>query len=138
VMNTTFDPRTAALLAQRALSIQSSAAELAGLGEYDPVLAGECGVEVCSLEARTILSSGAPRRVAASAQEAAQTGRPAMIVTADLEALSRLEGVVALGSSRIGFHLASLDAAAAQEPTARLGNLVGLASGAIGLIRSFF
>jgi hypothetical protein len=137
-MLTTFDPRTASLLAERAYSIQVSAAELAGLGEHDPGLAGDAGVEICALEARVLLASGAPERVRGAAQEAARVGRPAQISASDLEALSRLEAVVAMGSSRIGLRLASMDAEAAQVPAVSMGNMVGLATGAIGFIRSFF
>lgn len=137
-MRTTFDPKTAALVADRALALQGAGAELASLGEQDPDLAGECGVEICALEARTIIASGAPSRVAAMAGEAARSGKPASILTSDLDAVSRLEGVLSLGSSRIGIKLASLDAQAAQEPTARIGNLMGLATGAVGLFKTFF
>lgn len=137
-MRTTFDPRSAALLAERASRIQGSGAELAALGEVDPDLAGECGVEICSLEARTILASGAPSRVVAMAGEAARSGRPTAIETSDIEAMSRLEQVVALGSSRISLKLAALEAQAAQEPTARMGSLMGLATGAVGLFKTFF
>lgn len=136
-MNTTFDPQTAALLAERAVTLQGSAAELAAFGEHDPGMAGECGVEICSLEARTILSGGAPGRVAALASESARAGRAASIPQSDIEALSRLEAVVALGSSRIGLRMAALDAQEAQGPAATAGSLIGLATGAIGFIRSF-
>jgi hypothetical protein len=137
-MKTTFDPRTAAVLAERAVAIQGASAELASLGEFDPGLAGECGVEVCSLEARTILAGGAAGRVAQIAAEAAQKGQSAVIATSDLEALSRLEAVTVLGSSRIGLKLAALDAEAAEEPKARIGSLMGLATGAVGLFKTFF
>lgn len=137
-MNTIFDPRTAALLAERVGALHGAATELASLGEHDPGLAGECGVEVCALEARTILSGGAAQRIAVLSAEAARAGRPVSIGTVDLEAVSRLEAVVSLGSSRIGLRLASLDAAASQEPIAKWGGLIGLASGAVGLIRSLF
>lgn len=137
-MRTTFDPGTARVLSERAYAIQVSASELAGLGEHDPALAGECGVEVCSLEARTILMSGAPDRVRQAATQAAQSGRNAEIQTSDLEALSRLEAVVAMGSSRINLKMAAMDAEAAQAPAASLGSLMGLATGAIGFVRSFF
>lgn len=137
-MRTTFDPRTAALLAERATAIQGAALELAALGEVDPGLAGECGVEVCSLEARTILSGGGPSRVIQMAAEAAQRGQLVSIPTVDLEALSRLEAVTALGSSRITLKLAALDAAAAEGPKATIQSLMGLASGAVGLWKTFF
>lgn len=135
---TTFDPRSASILAERSAFIEGSGAVLAALGEADPGLAGECGVEVCSLEARTILATGAPGRVAALAGEAARTGKPVAVSPGDLESLSRLEAVVALGSSRIQLKLAALEAEAAQEPRAQLGSLIGLATGAVGLWKAFF
>ena len=137
-MRTTFDPRSAALLAKHAARIQGSGHELAALGEADPELAGDCGVEICSLEARTILASGAPARVVAMAGEAARRGQPTSIETADMEAVSRLEQVVSLGSSRIALKLSALEAQAAQEPTVRMGSLMGLATGAVGLFKTFF
>jgi hypothetical protein len=133
-VNITFDPRSAALLGHRAQALQISGAELGALGEHDPELAGECGVEICSLEARTILSAGAPARVQAISQEAARANRPAVVSARDVDALSRLEAVVAMGSSRIALKLAAMDAAAAQEPAARLGNIVTLATSAAGAI----
>lgn len=137
-MKTNFDPASAARLAERAEAIQASAQELAALGERDPGLAGACGVEVCALEARTILFSGAPARVAKSAAQAAGMGQIASIEISDMQALSRLEAVVSLGSSRIDLKMASMDAEAAQHPTAMLGSALGLASTAFGLFKSFF
>jgi hypothetical protein len=135
-VNLTLNPGTAAQLAEKTGQLIGAGRELASFGEEDPSLAGECGVEICSLEARTILSGGAPYRVASLSGEAARQRRPVTIATQDLEAVSRLEAVVAMGSSRIGLKLASLDASASAEPMARLGSMIGLATGAAGFIRS--
>lgn len=135
-MNLLLDPRSAALLAQKTAHLIVAGRELSSFGEEDPTLAGEVGVEICSLEARTILSSGAPFRVAQLAGEAARARRQMTVSSQDLETLSRLEAVVSMGSSRINQKLAAMDASAAQEPMAKLGSLIGLATGAAGFIRS--
>lgn len=136
-MNLSFGPDSARELAQRTRYLIGSGRELSLFGEQDPVLAGECGVEICSLEARTILNGGAPFRVVARAEEGIRAGRPITISMADLDAVSRLEAVVSMGSSRIDHKMAALDAAIAQQPAASLGSMVSLATGAIGLIKTF-
>lgn len=135
-MNLNLNPGIAAQLAEKTSQLIGAGRALSAFGEEDPELAGECGVEICSLEARTILASGAPYRVAQVASEAAAMRRPAAVSSLDLEQVSRLEAVVAMGSARIDLKMASLDASASQEPMARLGSMIGLATGAAGLIRS--
>lgn len=135
-MNLLLDPGTAAKLAEKTAHLIMAGRALSAFGEEDPALAGECGVEISSLEARTILSSGAPFRVAQLAAEAARARRQVTVSSQDLETLSRLEAVVAMGSSKIGLKMAALDASASQEPMAKLGSLIGLATGAAGFIRS--
>lgn len=137
-MNLLIEPRDAAKLAERTIAVVRSAQELSGFGETDPELAGECGVEICSLEARTILAGATPRRVIESAMNGARSGRPVGISISDLETVSRLEQVVSLGASRIHLRLASVDAEEAQAPLAQLGSLIGLATGAAGLLRGIF
>jgi hypothetical protein len=134
-VNLLLDPGSAARLAEKTAQLIVAGRELSAFGEEDPTLAGECGVEICSLEARTILSSGAPFRVAQLAGEAARARRQVTVSSGDLETLSRLEAVVAMGSSRIGLKLATLDASASQEPMAKLGSLIGLATGVAGFVR---
>ena len=135
-MNLPLRPDQAAILMDRTVRLAGSARELALFGETDPFLAGECGVEVCALEARMLLSSGAVDRVARAATEAMGTGRETSVSADDLESLSRLEGAVALGSSKIGLKLASMDAEASQAPIQKITNLLSLAGGAYGFIRS--
>lgn len=136
-MNLNLDPVMAGRLAEKTAYLIGAARELSAFDEEDPVMAGECGVEVCALEARTILSGGVPYRVLDKAHEAGHTGRPYMVPVSDLEMLSRLEAVVAMGSSRISNKIAALDSAIAQEPAGTIGSMIGIATGAIGLIKSF-
>lgn len=135
-MNLPLEPDQAVMLVDRVVRLAGSARELAMFGESDPYLASECGVEVGALEARMILSSGAVDRVARSAAQTAQSGLRGSIAADDLEAVSRLEGVVALGSSKIALKMATMDAEASQAPISKITNLIGLAGGAYGLIRS--
>ena len=102
----TLSPQQAQFLYQQIGRIATAAQELGQFGETEPDLAGACGVEVCSLEARTILAGGYLQRLAAAAAESVRSGRPATVAAEDLEAASRLEGAVALGSSRIGNKMA--------------------------------
>jgi hypothetical protein len=135
-VNLTLDPGTAAQLAEKTAQLIGAGRVLSEFGEEDPSLAGDCGVEICSLEARTILSGGAPYRVASLAAESMRMRRPVTLSSQDLEAVSRLEAVVAMGSSRIGLKLATLDASSSQEPMARLGSIIGLVTGAAGFIKT--
>lgn len=137
-MQVNFDVRGAALLAERSATLGHAAKELAAFGDMDPQMAAECGVEIASLEARTILLSGAIGRVATLAGNAARSRQPVSLSVSDVETVSRLEAVVALGSSRIALKMAALDAEASQAPAAQLGNLMGLATGAIGLYKAIF
>lgn len=135
-MNLALEPDQAVMLVDRVVRLAGSAREFAMFGESDPFLASECGVEVGALEARMILSSGAIDRVAQAAAKTAQSGLRGSISADDLEAISRLEGVIALGSSKISLKMASMDAEASQGPISKITNLLGLAGGAYGFIRS--
>lgn len=137
-MQVNFDARGALLMAKRSSSLARAASELAAFGDMDPQMASDCGVEIASLEARTILLSGAPARVATLAAAASRSNQPLSLSVTDVESISRLEAVVALGSSRIALKMAALDAEASQAPAAQLGNLMGLATGAIGLYKAIF
>lgn len=137
-MNIQLGPSEAARLGQRALELSGAAQELCRFADQDPGLAGDCGVEVNAVEARTLILSGAPGRLAAGAREAARSGRPVQVAAGDLEQLSRLDGVISLASSRIALKRAAMEAAEGQEGINRLGSVIGIATGAIGLVRSFF
>lgn len=137
-MNLVVTPEQAQLLSAQVERIAMAASELGRFGETEPDLAGSCGVEVCSLEARTLLSGGYLQRIAAAAADAVRNRRPAILAAEDMEGLARLEGAVALGSSRIGMKMAALEAESSQEGIAKFGGLLGLATGAVGLYKSIF
>jgi hypothetical protein len=134
----TFGPQDSWILAERAGRLSMGARELAAFVDSEPGLAAECGVEVGALEARSILAGGAPARVAARATETARTGRSVPVPQVDMEALSRLEVVLAQSAMRIGTGIATLDAAQARSESGmeRLGSIIGLAGAAVGLARS--
>jgi hypothetical protein len=140
----TLSPREAAVLSEVSERAVKGAWELSRFRETDPGLAGACGIEVNALEARTILDGGAIGRLKAAAA-ASLSGRPTIVRGADLDQLSRLEGVLALGASRIQVKLAEIDAAeaasagmAGRETAEKIGTLIGLATGAVGLWKSIF
>lgn len=135
-VNFQISPGDALRLAQAAGRAAEAAQVIALFGEAEPDLAGECGVEVCALEARALLSGGAPDRLARAAAEAARTGRPATVSADDFSAVTRLEAVAALGRQRIDLKAAALDAEASQEGLARLGGILSLASSAYGILKT--
>lgn len=113
-------------LAGRARRLASAAREFVSFAESEPMLAGRAGVEVLALEARGILGAGA-------AQRAAQ----GMAEPADVETLVRLDGVVALAGARLESLEAAMEAAEGEGGFQKLAGIIGLASGAVGLIKSF-
>ena len=137
-MNIVLGPSEAAMLAGKAAALEGAARELCSFVDQDPGLAGECGVEINAVEARTLLMAGAPSRVASRGQLAGQSGQKLTVTTEDLEQLSRLEGVLSLAASRVALKGAALDAAEGQDGMAKLGSVIGIATGAVGLVRSFF
>jgi len=137
-MNVSFGPDVAGRLAEKAAYVQMAGKELALFGEAEPWLAAQCGVEIGALEARTLLAGGAATRVGRLAGEAAVAGSPVVLAAEDLEALSRLEGVLALSSSRIGQAIAIMDSRERSSGFDNLGSVIGLATGAVGLIKSIF
>lgn len=137
-MNVSFGPEVAARLAEKASHVAMAGRGLAGFGEAEPWLASQCGVEIGALEARTILSGGAAERVGRAAQEAAQSRRPVLLASEDLEALSRLEGVLAVTTNRIEQTLALIEARESSSGMDGLGSFLGLATGAVGLFKSLF
>lgn len=138
-MNVSFGPDVARRLAEKAAFVQMAGRELAHFGESEPWLAAQVGVEIGALEARTILAGGSAVRVGQEAEEAAMSGRAVVLAAEDLEALSRLEGVLATSSARMSQAIATLDARA-QGPGIMdsLGSVIGLATGAVGLFKTFF
>jgi len=130
------DPGTARTLSEQAARLAGAGEELSRFNESSPDLASLCGIETAALEARLILSGGACSRVEAAAQ-ATLGGKPSEVYLSDVSALSRLETVVSLGESRIGARIAAFDAAAESAGSEELGSFIGLASGVIGLLKSF-
>lgn len=134
----TFHPAHAAALSERSRRIEEAAAALSGFAEREPELAALSGVEIVALEARSLLSGGAARRVCLSGADCAARGVTLSASRADLDALSRLEGLVALGDARIGVRLAAMEAAEQRGRLDGVGTVIGVASGALGLIRAIF
>lgn len=137
-MDVTLTPREAAVLSEVSERAERGAWELSRFQETEPGLAGECGVEVGALEARTILGGGATGRLREAAASARRTGKPVVVRREDLDQLTRLEGVLFLADSRVGLKVAAIDAGESQEGMAKLGSIIGLATGAIGLWKSIF
>lgn len=137
-MNVTLGSSEAVQLAEKAAALDNAARELCQFVDSDPSLAGQCGVEVNAVEVRTLLMAGAPSRIFHKGAEAGRLGKRMDVSTADLEQLSRLEGVISLAASRIALKNAALEAADGQEGLAKLGSIIGLTTGAVGLVRSFF
>lgn len=135
-----FGPENARSLVEKVEGLGRAARELALFGETEPALAAECGVEVLALEAKSILSGGVPQRVAALAGRTALSGRPVEISGADLSALERLEGVLALASSRIERRRMELEAQAGPSVVDRIAPVLGgiVLDKAFGLIKSIF
>lgn len=135
-MNVSFGPDMARVLAEKARHVHMAGRELALFGENEPWLASDVGIEIGSLEARTILSSGATARVFEASDSAARAGKTVTLMAGDVEALSRLEGVLASASSKIAQKQAMLEAQ--ESPMAKVGQVLGLAAAAanaIGMIR---
>jgi len=131
-MNVSFSPEMARVLAEKAKQVHLAGRELALFGEREPFLASDCGIEIGSLEARTILSSGATGRVYEAADAAGRAGKPVVLAAGDVEAISRLEGVLAMASSKVAQKQAALESA--EGPIARIGQFLGLAATAANVI----
>jgi|SRR5579871_155434 len=135
-MNVSFGPDMARVLAEKARHVHMAGRELALFGEQEPWLASDTGIEIGSLEARTILSSGATARIFDAADSAARSGKTVTLLAGDVEALSRLEGVLASASSKIAQKQAILEAQ--DSPMVKVGQVLGLAAAAanaIGMIK---
>lgn len=137
-MTRMFSSEDAEILGQRALSIGEGAEALSRFAQESPELAQMAGVEVSALEARSILQSGSVQRVIHAAMGSAQARRAAAIGAGDLEAMTRLENVLALSGSRISASVQALDQQKARGGMDTLGSVIGLATGAIGLWKAIF
>lgn len=131
-----FGPEVASVLEKKVREVVLAGSELASFADREPFLASDCGVEISALEVRTILGSGIPDRVVATAFEAARLGRGFSISRYDLDGISRLENVISTASSRIAQKYMALEAAGSN--TSKLGSAISVVSGIAGLIKTFF
>ncbi len=102
------------------------ARELVAFADGDPGLAAKAGVEVAALEAKMLLGDPALRNI-----------QSRTLGYHDLEKLERLEGVVSLSSQRMGECIASMDAEMSGRTVNNLGQIIGVAGGALGILKSF-
>lgn len=109
----------------RLSGVLASAQELSSFVDSNPTLASKAGVEVLALEAKMLSSDPALGRLGNRA-----------VSGEDLSKLQRLEGVVALSSQRMGECIASMDAEMSGRTVNNLSQIVGVAGGAIGLVKS--
>lgn len=131
-----FGPESAKALWLKVDQIRMAGAELSSFAEKEPFLAAQCGVELAALEARAILSNGAADRILGLANQGAQQRRPFAVLDQDMRAMGRLEGVVSLASTRIAQRYMATEAEGSSS--AKLGSVVSLVSGVVGLIKTFF
>lgn len=120
----------------RVSRIGAAAADLVAFSDQDPELASLSGIEVPSLEARTLLSSGLVGEVSARCADSLRSGRPCSISSAELDAVSRLEAIVATGETRVAQRIAALDNAEKRSLQDHIGSTVGIGSGIISLVRA--
>jgi len=128
-----FLPEDAAYLAAKAHGDAKAAKELVSFWSENPELAGKAAVEVLALEAKSILSGGAVERVIASAQ----SGRPTLR-SENLDAVFRLDTIMAISSARLSGLEAALDGEESDAPIHRIGGFVSLAATVLGIVNTIF
>ena len=104
-----------------------AARELVSFADEHPALAARAGVEVLALEARMALQAGR-----------LSVGRTHALGVRELVAFERLDGIVALASSRMGECVAAIDREMSGQGIESIGRIIGLAGGAIGILKSIF
>ena len=107
--------------------VVQSARELVAFADGDPGLAAKAGVEVAALEAKMLLGDPSLQNL-----HSRVLGYP------DLEKLQRLEGLVTLSSNRMGACISAMDAEVSGKTVNNLGQIISLAGGAIGIVKSIF
>ena len=112
---------------ERLEGVMRSAHELSAFADAEPQLAARAGVEVLALEAKMVLQGGSLSGL-----------RQRSLGSREFAALERLEGIVALASSRMGECSSSMDSEARDGAVNSLSQIIGLAGGAIGIIKSVF
>ena len=130
--------RDAERLGARAIDLGARAEALAQFADADPDLAQGAGVEVSALEAKSILAGGFIDRVVATSLGSARSGRHASLAASDFQAVTRLETLLESSDRRIAARLAAYDAQEARSGIEGIGSVIGLATGAVGLLRSIF
>jgi hypothetical protein len=131
-----FGPEVAAVLLQKVGQVRLSGLELSSFSDREPFLAAECGVEISALEVRSILGSGSVDRICVAAESSRKSGMGFAVSRADMELMNRMEGVIALASSRIAQKYMALEAA--DSSSSKLGSAISVVSGIAGLIKTFF
>lgn len=111
----------------RLQGVVRSAEELVAFADGDPGLAAKAGVEVAALEAKMLLGDPSLKSLHSRS-----------LGYADLEKLERLEGLVALSSHRMGDCISAMDAETSGKTVNNLGQIISLAGGAIGIVKSIF
>lgn len=109
----------------RLQGVVRSAQELVAFADGDPGLAAKAGVEVAALEAKMLLGDPSLKSLHSRS-----------LGYADFEKLERLEGLVTLASHRMGDCIAAMDAEASGKTATSLGQIISLAGGAIGIVKS--
>ena len=128
--------READVLLGRVKRIGAAAADLVAFSDQDPELASLSGIEVPSLEARTLLSGGLVGAVSSRCAESLRSGRPCSISSAELDAVSRLEAVVATGATRVAQRIAALEDSEKKALQDHIGGVVSIGTGIVALVRT--
>jgi hypothetical protein len=128
--------READALLGRASRIGAAAEDLVAFCDQDPELASLAGIEVPALEARSLLASGLVGSVSVRCSEAVRSGRPCSVSSSELDAVSRLEAVVATGAARVSQRIAALQAAEDKAIQDKVANVVSVGTGIFALVKT--
>lgn len=131
-----FGPEVAPALLRKVREVSLSGRELAAFADREPALASECGIEISALEAKTILGSGLPDRVAAVAEQASRQRTGFVLFRSDLEGINRLEGVISTASSRIAQKYMALENSGSNVQ--KLGTVVNTVLGVVNVFKAIF
>jgi len=117
------------LLAEHARVLGSAGRALAELGEGEPMLASDLGLEVASLEARLILGTGTLSRVSRLGGKAGH---------GDLGRMERLETLVRMADARVAERLAMIDGQEGSKTWQSIAGAVSLAGGIVSIAKQVF
>lgn len=118
------DPES--VLRRQAAWLAGAGRALAELGEGEPFLAADLGLEVSSLEARLLLGSGMLERIGRFGVRAGPV---------DLGRLERLETLVTLADARVAERLAAIEAKDGSNTWQSIAGAVSLAGGIVSIAR---